>query len=350
MGVQSTITETREVGFLVDPEARFVSLVDRGANQIPFRIVKIQKGEGTVMKKVLHELIVPDGISDDEIRSVFSEETAPLLKFDKTREIGKIRLIEQVEREKFDTSSFELVDIDPERGIKGIAGVLKEEEKKGLIAKIFKRSEEQKLAEVIGLSDEAAMDRSARSEFLKNVISPSIEDQLFVAMSNVAGILAQEAWDEKDRRKVISGILDTLKDYLFGVLTISKSDALSVNIYREQKKEPIVEEKRKEEREEQVAQETEVVMKDESVIEEENLEEETDNIVKEESSAAKENVIDDTMNEVKKQMAEIKEELNKLREELRKSMTVSEAVYRSEAKGSVKKNRKENIFKGILDL
>lgn len=387
MAITERITGEYEVGFLVDPEAHYVSLVDRGANQIPFKIVKIQKGEGDTMKKVLHKLIVPSGLSDDDVRKAFSDETAPLLKFQKVDTIGKFRLIEQVERDKFDSSTFELVNIG--NGIKAVTGHLKEGAKQGIIAKIFRQPSQ----EVVAVAEAIAENDDDRREFVKGVISPAVDEQLFMAMSNVAGILAQEGWSEKDRRKTIAGILDTLREYLFGVLSISKSDALDVKLAKKDnenkaqadsetvisKKEQIVEEVIS--KDEQIAKEvisedgqtaeaeadvrvaTKEKSEDHSESEDHNKSEdrnksnEPEELEKSDSEA--ENMSNEQSDkdaiepilEIKQQLEFLKAEIDKLKDELQKSAPASRAVYRSEAQGSAKKTKQQtSVFKGILGL
>ena len=118
---EKRIQEEREVAFMVDPEARFVSLVKRGANQIPFRIVKEQKP-----MKVLQSLIVPKGTEKDAIKGILGTELEDVVKFDKEVEKGGLVSYEQIPRASFKEDSVEMVTLNEEKGIVGIQGEMVE--------------------------------------------------------------------------------------------------------------------------------------------------------------------------------------------------------------------------------
>ncbi len=366
MASERVVLEERDVGFLVDPEAHFVSLVDRGANQIPFRIVKAWSGKETMVKRVLQEIIAPSDVGPEDLRAQLSEETFQMLKFDKTRDLGKFRVYEQVERDKFDEETLELVELDAEKGIRGIVGTLKEQ---GVIGKLFRRAEKKAVVEV-----PEELPTVSREELVKQY-SAEVDEQLFAAVGAIASIMAQEGWDEKKRSRAISDALDALKEFLVGVVGITKGAAMEVGIRMEPVEEKVeevvvgeeesleaavVEDVQKEEEVVEVvvgeeesleAAVVEDVQKEEEVVEDVQKEEEVDQIQELRERLEQLCGLVESVKALAEAVEGIKAEQKEVRELVEKS-AASPVVYRGEADVDRQKGerKREPVFKGIFDF
>jgi hypothetical protein len=228
--------EERDVVFMVDPEAHFVSLVSRGANQIPFRVVKIQDKQRRGTMKILQSIIAPAETSEDTIKEVLGEELADRVKFDTKAERGKFVSYEQMPREVFKEDSYELVVLDEEKGIRGLQAVAKEDE--GLMPKLFKRTKKVEAIEV----DAPAEDQEA----MKNQFSEAVMDEIWKLENAVAGILAQEKGEPKAKLKAVKMVLGNFQSFLEEVLAVTKEDKLEISL-----------EKKEEEKEDEPAEKAE---------------------------------------------------------------------------------------------
>jgi hypothetical protein len=130
----------KEVVFLTNPEPHFVSLVNRGANQEPWIVVKEQKEDNMAVRKVLQAIVVPNGTDEDLIRSVIGDEIN--LQVSKTQ--GEFTSYELVPREACKADSFELVFLSEENEtIKGLAAEIIAEKSEGFFKKLFKPEKKQ---------------------------------------------------------------------------------------------------------------------------------------------------------------------------------------------------------------
>lgn len=220
-GVRETVE--REVGFLIDPTAHFISLVHRGANQTPFRVVKTKKEGDGEMPKVLQAIIAPKDLSKDVVSSIFTEETRQLLKFDKSSEHGAHVSFEQLPRTAFKADSFELVVLDAQKGVKGLRAEPLETGKPSLITRLFKT--EEKPQEAIELPEDVpAVDvEVAKSEYTDKCFS-----ELYNATDAIRAILAQERGEPGQKMQMVKVVLSNLEQFLDETLTVTKEEALTM--------------------------------------------------------------------------------------------------------------------------
>jgi hypothetical protein len=346
--------EEREVGFLVSPTAHFVSLVDRGANQIPFRIVKCQGEENDSMKRVVHKVIAPKDLPVEEMTSLFPAEADGVLKFDKGMECGSFAVYEQLSQDAFEDESFEVVNIDPERGVRCVVGALKQQND-GFIARLIKKRHPKEVAQ---------LDEEIPSLSLEDCIKEytlEAEDQLWSAMGAIGSILMMEGFEPNERMKMISKVLDGLKAYFGQVFQVTQKAALPVRVER-----PKVEE-----REEETVSEEQVVQKSSEEETHEPVKEPTDVQVEKSDDAA--DVVEDSsetegdfgiegikasFEALKSEIEALKSQLKEL-EELRASVSeISEKIqkaavpptYRQSDDGAERKTKKQSVFKGVFQF
>lgn len=347
--------EEREVGFLVSPTAHFVSLVDRGANQIPFRIVKCQGEENGSMKRVVHKVIAPKDLPVEEMAGLFPAEADGVLKFDKGTECGSFTVYEQLSQDAFEDESFEVVNIDPERGVRCVVGALKQQND-GFIARLIKKRQPKEVAQ---LDDEIP---SLSPEDCIKQYTMEAEDQLWSAMGAIANILMMEGFEPNERMKMISKVLDGLKAYFGQVFQVTQKAALQVQVERPKVKE----------REEETVSEEQVMQKSADEEIHEPVEDPTGVEQTVEDALKSEDATDDVETEkvsetetIKASFEDLRSEIEALKaqlkelEELRASVSeISEKIqkaavpptYRQSDDVAERKTKKQSVFKGVFQL
>jgi hypothetical protein len=125
----------KQVIFLTDPVPHFVSLVNRGANQEPWIVVKQQKEENSMaVRKVLQAIVVPNGTPESVIRSIIGDEIP--LTVQKTQ--GDYTSYELLTRDVCKADSFELVYLSEENtDIKGLAAEMLAEKSEGWLKRLL---------------------------------------------------------------------------------------------------------------------------------------------------------------------------------------------------------------------
>lgn len=214
------VQQEREVVFLVSPKAHFVSLVTRGANQTPFRVVKTQEKQGDAPVKVLQSLIVPAGMDQEAVCGLFDEDVRGVLKFDKALGNAKTVVFEQYARSAFKAESLELVQLDAESGVMAVRGELAESDQGGVIAKLFKPV---KKAEALEIGDGVA---SMSQEDVVKAVSDAVYGELYRACEASQMILFQESTPDTDKVAMVQKLLLGFVEYLTSVLPVTKGAQL----------------------------------------------------------------------------------------------------------------------------
>lgn len=204
----------REVGFLVDPEVSHVSIVTRGANQTPFKVVKNLKG-GEKMTKVVYSIVAPKNVSQEDIQKALGEELINIVKFDNSTESGEVVRYVQQPIDSFKEDTLSLVEINKELGIKALCAEPKEEDA-GFIGKLFKKK-----AEVI-MTDEADL---PIEEVLKSM-SWEVDDEMYAMVQAVRGVLSQTNGDISKKLKTVKDIWGNFYTFLSDSLNVTKGEAL----------------------------------------------------------------------------------------------------------------------------
>lgn len=218
MPIQETHTAEREVKFMINPEATYVSTVQYAANQIPFKVVKSQKiHKSEVGMRVIHSILAPKGTDAEAIKKCLGEDIQATFKSDTSLESASGVSFVQHPREAFKDDSFEIVELDAEHKIKAIVGIPKEEEKSGLLGKLFKQK-----SEVIMLDDSVT---ALPPENVTKQMSWETWDEMDAMWAAISGILNQTEGDAKSKLKAIQGIWKNFTSFLDNVLSVTKGEA-----------------------------------------------------------------------------------------------------------------------------
>lgn len=247
MAEVKTMQEYREVGFLIEPEVTHVSIVDRGANQTPFKVVKNHKG-GERMAKVVYSIVAPKNVSKEDIQKALGEELINVVKFDNTAENGEVVRYIQQPIDAFKEDTLSLVEINKELNIKALCAEPKEEEG-NFIGKLFKKK-----AEVI-MTDEVEL---PVEEVLKSV-SWEVSDEMYALFQAVDGVLSQTNGDVSKKLKAVKDLWGNFYSFLSESLSVSKGEALTLNFSNR------IEKKESEDGEVQTETQTEEIVKEDIV-------------------------------------------------------------------------------------
>lgn len=311
----------RPVVFMIDPTAQYISIVDRGANQTPFKIVKHEtRGENRM--KILQKLIVPKGADLEAVKASMPEETRDLLNLEQGAEYGDRIFFEQQPAETCKAGTFEIVSLDEETGVQAVQAELSEKAESGFLPKLFKKPVETKKS-VIQLD---GMEQVSVAT-MKGQLTHDAEMEMYKAMDGVAAILAQDKGDKAAKMQAIQVVMGNFSSFLGELLDVAKGD-IQVDVVRAfSAKEDAAEETSKSE-EEPVKESPE----------EEPKEEATEEAVKEEAAKSDESA-DSESSELQELKAYFQEQIESLKSELK---TSKEAV--SEVTGKLEE-AKETISK-----
>lgn len=233
-----TIIE-RDVVFMTDPSASFVSLVKRGANQTPWRVVKNDKEKAMSTKKVLAKLIAPKGTELDVIKSAMGEDAQAALNFDSKVERGDLDVYEQKTLTAFKSDTLQMVTLDRETGLKGIAGELLDDAQ-GTVFGLFRSKKAD------GLLLEGDFDAETE-EVIKAQYSEMLWGELYAFIDGVGAIMAQERGDPMKKLEAIENMNDALMAHIKETLAVVKGDSLELKEPEQKEDEPEVEDVEKSE-------------------------------------------------------------------------------------------------------
>lgn len=326
----------KEVVFLVEPEAQFVSLVTRGANRVPFKVIKSDNKEKPM--RVVQSIIAPADLSREDLLKIFGEDLKEVVKFDKATGT-KFKNYEQIPRDAFDENSFELVKLTDD--IMAVCGSLKDDS--GFISKIFKKTKQEKGIEV----PEEVKKLDDKEIALK--ISEIAYTELCSLYAAVEGVLTTPGIDSNDRIEMLKKTFDGFLGYIESLLSaspVSKLDFEEVKRLRESNKAESVTEENQEtpDRKEPVADSTE---KDST--KEQNKDDSIKEEAKKEYETLKSN-LENIAEKVSELTESFKNEIKKLEEKvenLEASIPVTVSVN-TDSDPSVSNKSESVVFKGVL--
>lgn len=217
-----TQQEMREVVFMYDPQPRYVSLVKRGANQIPFRIVKNVKEDQV---KVIQSIVATKGTEVEAIKTALGQDVATIVKLEMPVESAGFVTFEQMPREAFKSDTFQVVALNEEKTVLGIQGELAEKaEGGGIIAKIFKPAEK---TQVISVPEGTP---TVDQAVLKSQLSSLLWEEMDALWQAIHGILSQEEGDGATKVSMVKKIMDNFTASLETAMVAMKCDRLDVPV------------------------------------------------------------------------------------------------------------------------
>jgi len=223
----------QEIGFLedVDISEGWVSIVTRGANQIPFTIVKSQEpgAEEEVMPGMIaRTVIAPKGTPEETLRKVFGEH----VKLDNPVETSKDVLYHQLAGQVFDGSSLELFKVaDDESGsFKVVAGKLKEKQESGLKLNFLRKKAPVSVLQL-------AEDMTPEQDVAKSM-SYEVYDEISAFNSAVYGVLSQKVGDSSEKLAMVDTLYKNLSAYLAEAFAVMKEKAAEPLEQRPTEEEP----------------------------------------------------------------------------------------------------------------
>jgi hypothetical protein len=185
--VESTQVE-KEVTFLVDPKPKFVSLVKRGANQMPWTVVKSQKeDDGVAVRRVLRTIIAPENVSEEALKAVVGEDA----RFDQKKQIGNLMHYDQLPPEVLKSDQpAEFVTLDAAQNISGLVVHFPEEALKSgnFLTRLFKPSASPVNALELDESVKADLDLTAR---IRDELIYSVFDEYWKFDQIFFGVMGQ---------------------------------------------------------------------------------------------------------------------------------------------------------------
>ena len=213
-----TTQEYKEVGFLLDPEVTHVSIVDRGANQTPFKVVKNDKGGGK-MTKAVYSIVAPKSVSKEDIQKALGEELINIVKFEDSTENGEVVRYVQQPIDSFKEDTLSIVELDKELKIKALCAEPKVESE-GVIGKLFKKRNQ------VILTDEEPL---PIEEVVKSM-SWEVSDEMYAMFSAIDGIVSQTNGDVSKKLKAIKDIWGNFYSFLSDAISVSKGEALALSV------------------------------------------------------------------------------------------------------------------------
>lgn len=324
----------KEVVFMLEPTANFVSLVDRGANQIPFRVVKANKKgkEMTQVKKILQSIIAPNDLSIDTIQESLGEDVQKVLKFDREAKRGGFKSYEQLPRESFKPESFELVTLDAEAGIRGVQGELADPEQKGIVARLFKREPQM---EVIELDESAIKVESAE---VQKSYSYELSEELSLLSQALYGLLFQEKGEMAEKLAAVDTVLANFRSFVEEALSVTKGELIP-----SEKDEATGRQEQTEESEMAEMQKTEALPTEETQVEEKKV----DGVSQENFTNKVDTLFSDLEQKLSTQFSDLSSRIEKMERQIPGTVETREPVYFGGLSTS-KATKKDNVFKGVL--
>lgn len=182
-----------EINYLEDLDVKWVSLVDHGANRIPFKIVKSEDRMGDVIQSI----ILSKNISLDDVKqSVPWLNGVEITKEENYQDYNKF-----IHRpmDKFDSDTMRLIKVD--ESVLALVGEMANPDEKATIYKSV-------MDKPIGFNSDSYL-TTFRESFYK---------ELNNLVSFVGGALELSDMDNKRKKSVVSNALDAFKTFVFAGL------------------------------------------------------------------------------------------------------------------------------------
>lgn len=202
----------RDITFLTDVEAKFISLVKHGANRVPFRIVKSEKNKGGVSDlMIVQSILVPKGQSFTSLSIEKGLEWLSDAKKDTCKEYDEYTKYEQMSIDKFSKESLGMIKLS-NCGAWAIVGktVKDEDAKEGLT---IGKKEVAKLMDIPSYAGNTPV-AEVQIDPQPITFNQVFEKELSSFLDVVKGTLSQTNATASQRRKSIMGALDAFKGFL----------------------------------------------------------------------------------------------------------------------------------------
>jgi hypothetical protein len=208
-----TKQELRDIVFMYDPQApRFVSLVKRGANQTPFRVVKNAKEDQV---KVVQSIIATKGTGVEVIKTALGQDIAGVAKLENPVEAAGFVTFEQMPREAFKADTFQLVSLTADKSILGLQGELVEKSE-GFVAKLFKPAEK---SQVISVPEDTPV---VSVETYKSALSNEMWEETDALYNIIRGALSQEQGSSEQKLSTVRTAMNNFIASLEMALVVMK--------------------------------------------------------------------------------------------------------------------------------
>jgi len=203
-----------KVVYMTDPEAKFVSLVGRGANRTPFRIVKNQEEPSM---KIIQRIVARKGTDVAAIQEAVGAEAASVLNLTNVQESGAFIQYEQHPLEAFKSDSLVVVPMTDDNSVLGICGELVEKNE-GFVSKLLSRSNPRKGVEVPDSLSPIS------EETLKGDMSHIVWTELGALCNALGGVLEQSASEDSDKLSLCKALCENFLKSVETAVEVSKSE------------------------------------------------------------------------------------------------------------------------------
>lgn len=215
--------------YMTEPDAKFVSLVKRGANRTPFRIVKQQEEPGM---KIIQRLVVKKGTAVETIKSAVGEEAAGALQLASPKDAGAYTEYVQHPEESFKADTISVVSLADDNSIMAICGEMTEKSEGFSISRLLARKSQNHGVEVPETQE------TMKAEVLKSVLSDNLWRETDALYSGINAILNQESGENGKRLDMIRTLCDNFIATLEVTIGVLKSDEISPRPEPEKAPEP----------------------------------------------------------------------------------------------------------------
>lgn len=319
--VKSIIME-KEMPFLSNVTAEFVSLVGHAANRSPFKIIKGEIEGDKPMSQTIYSVLTKKDITGEKLQEIVDEHKFSIDEKDETALEG-FDVYKQIEDDEVDLESRKMAALTEDTYV--IVADLKEDSKKeGLEKEEFEYETMEKVA-----------------------------DSLFAMMDIVLGTMRQPEADGTSRKEMIVNAVNNFTAYVDATLSNMKSEDILEDF---EIKSEIIKEVMKPEEKEEEPKFDEVTFKEEMIAKFTEMLEEKFNSVKTELSETKEN-LNTSLNEqfelyskkedVEKNLDAVKAELEDLKNTTKKRNSEMDETVPKNKKTEKAKN-KSGVFKTFV--
>lgn len=202
----------KDVTLLTEPDAEFVSLVRHGANRMPFRVIKAQKGGETGVIMAVHSILLPTGVKLENLAAKAGKQWLSEARTEKSEQHDGYVKLEQAPLAKFDQQTLQMVNLGD--GALAIVGKLQQDVPADGVLTIGTDAAK-------GLMLDSPLDQPVAAEVSAEVMAqmaPSfgqlLDMEVGSMMNVIYGSLQQSGADSKSRKAAILKAVDSFKTFL----------------------------------------------------------------------------------------------------------------------------------------
>jgi hypothetical protein len=204
-------TKEKQIAFLEDVDVEFVSLVRHGANQMPFRIIKEEKGGGMKDMMIVQRVLVAKHVDLKGVSRLEGAEWLADANLEKAADKGAYHVAEQADLDLFDQTTLKMVKVHDD-GVWALVGAVKEgTDTKNMLAlgaehtKVAKEMQSPPMDAAIPMPAAMQTAVSFRELFFRELDS---------MLDVVVGTLNQSAGDTAKRKTVVLSAVDSFRSFL----------------------------------------------------------------------------------------------------------------------------------------